>query len=35
MNAFPHSYRVAQAIGFTGAAWLSGKLHYTNLPGVT
>jgi hypothetical protein len=25
MSAFPVAYRVAQAIGFTGAAWLSGK----------
>ncbi|CAL5870298.1 uncharacterized protein PFLUO_LOCUS4533 [Penicillium psychrofluorescens] len=26
MNAFPPGYRVAQAIGFTGAAWLSGNI---------
>lgn len=24
MNTFPPAYRVAQAIGLTGAAWLSG-----------
>ncbi|QKX62868.1 uncharacterized protein TRUGW13939_10033 [Talaromyces rugulosus] len=26
MNTFPIGYRVAQAIGFTGAAWLSGNI---------
>lgn len=25
MSAFPIACRVAQAIGFTGAAWLAGK----------
>lgn len=27
MNTFPLGYRVAQAIGFTGAAWLSGEYY--------
>jgi hypothetical protein len=30
MGAFPAAYRVAQAIGFTGAAWLSGKSWLLN-----
>lgn len=27
MSTFPFGFRAAQAVGITGAAWLSGKLH--------